>query len=90
MSGDLTSELSVACAGRLGDADGQRRATVGLDVFFATDHHVQNGISRLTYTLDNTAAVGATSVSLSDTLPAGVVVVAGVPFATDDLHAAVR
>ena len=45
---------------------------------FSPSTIAQGGVSRLSYGLRNDAAVGATSISLSDTLPADVVV-AGVP-----------
>ena len=48
---------------------------------FSPSTIAQGGVSRLSYGLRNDAAVGATSISLSDTLPADVVV-AGVPDAS--------
>ena len=48
---------------------------------FSPDTIAQGGVSTLIYRLRNDAAVGATSISLSDTLPADVVV-AGVPDAS--------
>ena len=48
---------------------------------FSPSTIAQGGVSRLSYDLRNDAAVGATSISLSDTLPADVVV-AGVPDAS--------
>ena len=48
---------------------------------FSPSTIAQGGVSRLSYGLRNGAAVGATSISLSDTLPADVVV-AGVPDAS--------
>ena len=41
---------------------------------FSPSTIAQGGVSRLSYGLRNDAAVGATSISLSDTLPAGLVV----------------
>ena len=41
---------------------------------FSRSTIAQGGVSRLSYGLRNDAAVGATSISLSDTLPAGLVV----------------
>ena len=75
LSDTLTSDLPVATSGA--------RATltvneVPLSVLMAFEPPVigAGGVSRLTYTLDNGAAVEATSVSLSDRLPADVVLAA--------------
>ena len=73
-SGALTSDLP--------DAAPPASATLTVDaadalVFtkaFSPSTIAQGGVSRLSYDLGNAAAVGATSISLSDTLPADVTV----------------
>ena len=79
-SGELTSDLP--------DAAPPASATLTVDeaplivsMGFSPSTIAQGGVSRLSYELNNGAAVGATSISLSDTLPADVVV-AGVPDAS--------
>ena len=52
---------------------------------FSPSTIAQGGVSRLSYDLGNAAAVGATSISLSDTLPADVTV-ADAPNGGDDLR----
>ena len=49
-------------------------APLSVSMSFAPSAIGQGGVSRLTYDLNNGAAVAATSVALSDTLPADVVV----------------
>ena len=73
ISGELTSDLP--------DAAPAATATLTVDeaplvvsMEFSPDTIAQGGVSRLSYELNNGAAVGATSISLSDTLPADVVV----------------
>ncbi len=73
LSGALASDLPVATPGA--------RATLRVDeaplsvsMAFEPTAIAQGGVSRLTHTLHNGAAIEATSVSLSDRLPAGVVV----------------
>ena len=70
-SGALTSDLPVATSGA--------RATLTVDaapllvsMAFSPRAIAQGGVSRLTHTLRNGAAIGATSVALSDRLPPGV------------------
>ena len=72
-SSALTSDLPVA------GAAAEATLTVDEDplsvsMAFEPTAIVQGGVSRLTYTLDNGAAVEATGVALSDRLPAAVVV----------------
>ena len=73
ISGALTSDLP--------DAAPPASATLTVDeaplivsMGFSPSTIAQGGVSRLSYDLRNDAAVGATSISLSDTLPADVVV----------------
>ena len=70
-SGALASDLPVTTSGA--------RATLRVDetpltvlMAFSPPTIDQGGVSRLTYTLDSGATIGATSVALSDRLPAGV------------------
>ena len=77
ISGELTSDLP--------DAAPAATATLTVDeaplvvsMEFSPSTIAQGGVSRLSYELNNDAAVGATSISLSDTLPADVAV-ANVP-----------
>ncbi len=70
-SGALTSDLPVTTSGA--------RATLRVDeaplsvsMAFSPRAIAQGGVSRLTHTLRNDAAIGATSVALSDRLPPGV------------------
>ena len=79
-SGALTSDLP--------DAAPPASATLRVDeaplivsMGFSPSTIAQGGVSRLSYDLGNAAAVEATSISLSDTLPADVTV-AGVPDAS--------
>ena len=71
VSGDLTSDLPD-------DAPGARatltvnEVPLSVSMAFEPPTIVQGGVSRLTYTLRNGAAIGATGVALSDTLPADV------------------
>ncbi len=79
ISGTLTSDLP-------GDAPGARatltvnEAPLSAAMAFTPTTIAQGGISTLSYTLSNGAAIAATEVSLTDTLPADVVV-ADVPSA---------
>ena len=77
LSGALTSDLPVTTPGA-GATLTVDEAPLSVGVAFAPTAIAQGGISTLRYTLRNGAAVGATEVALSDTLPADVVL-AGVP-----------
>ena len=71
-SSDLTSDLPVDAPGASATLT-VREAPLSVSMSFAPSMIDQGRVSRLTYGLDNGAAVAAASVSLSDTLPAGVV-----------------
>ena len=71
-SGDLTSDLPVSTSGASA-ALTVNEAPLSVSMSFVPSTIDQGGVSRLTYRLDNGAAVAATSVALSDTLPADVV-----------------
>ncbi len=71
-SGDLSSDLSVAVSGVSATLT-VNEAPLSVSLAFSPATVDQGGVSRLSYGLDNGAAVAARSVSLSDTLPAGVV-----------------
>ncbi len=71
-SGDLTSDLPVTAPGASATLT-VNEAPLSVSVAFSPSTIDQGGVSRLSYGLDNGAAVGATSVSLSDTLPGDVV-----------------
>ena len=75
-SGALTSDLPDAPAATATLTVDEAPLIVSME--FSPSTIAQGGVSRLSYDLRNDAAVGATSISLSDTLPADVVV-AGVP-----------
>jgi len=79
-SGALTSDLPDAAPGALATLTVDEAPLIVL-MEFTPSTIAQGGVSRLSYGLRNDAAVGATSISLSDTLPADVVV-AGVPDAS--------
>ena len=72
-SGDLTSDLPVATSGASATLT-VNAAPLSVSMSFAPSAIGQGGVSRLTYDLNNGAAVAATSVALSDSLPADVVV----------------
>ena len=76
-SGDLTSDLPVATPGASA-ALTVNEAPLSISMSFSPSTIGQGGVSRLTYGLNNGAPVAATSVALSDRLPAEVVL-AGVP-----------
>ena len=76
-SGALTSDLPVDTPGASATLT-VNEAPLSVRLSFSPSTINQGGVSRLTYGLDNGAAVEATSVALSDTLPADVVL-AGVP-----------
>ncbi len=78
-SGALTSDLPDAPAATATLTVNEAPLVVSMG--FSPSTIAQGGVSRLSYDLGNAAAVGATSISLSDTLPADVVV-AGVPDAS--------
>ena len=78
-SGALTSDLPDAPAATATLTVDEAPLIVLME--FSPSTIAQGGVSRLSYELNNDAAVGATSISLSDTLPADVVV-AGVPDAS--------
>ena len=72
ISGALTSDLPDAPpASATLTVD---EAPLVVSMGFSPSTIAQGGVSRLSYDLDNAAAVGATSISLSDTLPADVTV----------------
>ena len=79
-SGALTSDLPDAAPPALATLT-VNEAPLIVSMGFSPSTIAQGGVSRLSYDLRNDAAVGATSISLSDTLPADVVV-AGVPDAS--------
>ena len=72
LSGVLTSDLPVDAPGAAATLT-VTDAPLSVSVAFSPATVDQGGVSRLSYGLDNGAAVGATSVSLSDTLPGDVV-----------------
>ena len=76
---ELTSSLGVSTPASATLTVGEAPLIVSMG--FSPSTIAQGGVSRLSYGLRNDAAVGATSISLSDTLPADVVV-AGVPDAS--------
>ncbi len=76
-SGDLTSDLPVATPGASASLM-VNEAPLSVSMSFSPSTIGQGGVSRLTYGLNNGAPVAATSVALSDRLPAEVVL-AGVP-----------
>ena len=71
-SSDLTSDLPVAAPGASATLT-VNEAPLSVSLAFSPATVDQGGVSRLSYGLDNGAALGATSVSLSDTLPEDVV-----------------
>ena len=71
-SGALTSDLPDAPAATATLTVDEAPLIVSMG--FSPSTIAQGGVSRLSYELNNDAAVGATSISLSDTLPADVVV----------------
>ena len=79
-SGALTSDLPDDAPPALATLTVDEAPLV-VSMEFSPSTIAQGGVSRLSYDLRNGAAVGATSISLSDTLPADVVV-AGVPDAS--------
>ena len=79
-SGALTSDLPDDAPPALATLT-VNEAPLVVSMEFSPSTIAQGGVSRLSYDLRNGAAVGATSISLSDTLPADVVV-AGVPDAS--------
>ena len=72
-SGALTSDLPDAAPPALATLTVDEAPLIVL-MGFSPSTIAQGGVSRLSYGLRNDAAVGATSISLSDTLPADVVV----------------
>ena len=72
-SGELTSDLPVATPGASATLT-VNEAPLSVSMMFDLATIRQGGVSTLTYELDNGAAIAATSVALSDTLPADVVV----------------
>ena len=76
-SGELTSDLPVAAPGASATLT-VNEVPLSVSMSFSPSTIGQGGVSRLTYGLDNGAAVEATSVALSDRLPDNVVL-AGVP-----------
>ena len=72
-SGDLTSDLPDAALGASATLT-VRETPLLVSMSFDPSSISQGGVSRLTYRVTNNAAIFASSVSLSDTLPPGVVV----------------
>ena len=72
-SGDLTSDLPVATPGASATL-AVNEAPLSVSISFQPPAIRAGGVSRLTYELRNEAAVGASLILLSDTLPADVVV----------------
>ena len=72
VSGELTSDLPVAAPGASATLE-VNAAPLSVSLSFEPTEIGAGGVSRLTYGLDNGAAVAATSVALSDTLPDNVV-----------------
>ena len=72
-SGDLTSDLPVATPGASATLT-VNDAPLSVSMSFQPTAIRAGGVSRLTYELRNEAAVGASLILLSDTLPADVVV----------------
>ena len=70
---DLTSDLSVTTLGASATLM-VHEAPLSVSMAFGPSAIDQGGVSRLTYGLGNSAAVAAMSISLSDTLPAGILV----------------
>ena len=75
MSGDLTSDLPVTTSGASATLT-VNEEPLSVSMSFSPAVIGQGRVSRLTYDLNNGAAVAATSVDLSDSLPADVVVAA--------------
>jgi len=73
LSGDLTSDLPDAAPGASATLT-VNEMPLQVRLSFLPSRIGAGGVSRLTYVLDNEAPVSATSVSLSDTLPTGIVV----------------
>ena len=73
LSGDLTSDLPDAAPGASATLT-VNEMPLQVRLSFLPSRIEAGGVSRLTYVLDNEAQVSATSVSLSDTLPTGIVV----------------
>ena len=73
MSGELTSDLPVAAPGAEATLT-VNEVPLTASMSFSPSTIAQGGVSRLSYELNNGAAVAATSISLSDTLPADVAV----------------
>ena len=75
VSGELTSDLSMATAGVVATL-AVNEAPLSVSMSFEPTEIAQGGVSRLTYELNNGAAVEATAVSLSDMLPTDLAVAA--------------
>ena len=73
-SGALASDLPVTTPGATATLTVDEPSPLSVSMTFLPPAIAQGGVSRLTYTLDNGTAIGATSVALSDTLPADVAV----------------
>ena len=73
ISGELTSDLPMTTPGASATLV-VNEAPLSVSMMFEPTEIAQGGVSRLTYTLENVAAVAATSVALSDPLPEDVVV----------------
>jgi len=74
-SGDLTSDLPVATSGASATLT-VNEAPLTASMAFAPATIARGEVSRLSYTLNNGALIGATAVALSDMLPADVTVAA--------------
>ncbi len=75
ISGDLISDLPITTPGASAMLT-VNEAPLTASMAFDPDTIAQGEVSTLGYTLNNSAAVGATSVALEDTLPANVVLAA--------------
>ena len=84
LSGVLTSDLPDDAPGAAATLT-VNDAPLSVSMSFSPATVDQGGVSRLSYGLDNGAALAAMSVALSDTLPEDVVL-ASDPDASDDLH----
>jgi len=73
VSGDLTSDLPVDTPGAEATLT-VNEVPLTVSMAFDLPAIAQGDVSTLTYTLENGAAIGATSVALEDTLPADVTV----------------
>ena len=75
LSGELTSDLPVSTPGAAATLT-VNPVPLSVSTAFTPATIGQGGVSRLTYTLENVAVIGATAIRLSDMLPAGIRVAA--------------